>query len=734
VNVKPKVTVLVSTYASEAFIAECLQNLENQTFASSLEIVVVDAASPQNERTIVEEFQKKHSNIRYIRPPTRITVYEAWNLAIREAKGEYLISASTNDQLAPNAIESLAGFLDEHPDVALVYGDSYLTETPHESFGRHTRTGAFQWLDYSYESLLQVCQIGPHPMWRKSVHSDVGYFDESYLACSDQDFWLRLGRKHRLAHVCAFTGLYWVSPDALSRKGTRPLIEAAEIRAKHQKEYVQHLKNEATRLVDGGDKLHAVEIAKKITAFSLQSAQLFHVLAEGYFDLGMFDQAIAAFKNSLSLEPTNLGLIQNFLRVCRSRELYPEALEFIKSLKVEDSYVEHLLGIGRIEVVNDRPLVSAILSTYNSANHIRGCLDSLVAQTLRNDLEILVIDSNSQQNEGDIVREYQKKHSNIRYLRTDKRETIYAAWNRGVKMSRGKYLTNANADDRLRNDALEILAHELDQREVGIVYSDTLITNQENETYNVNTAHSVWRQPDFNIQQMLMYCPFGPQPMWKRSAHEKIGVFEPQYTIAGDYEFFLRIAWKYGAYHVAQPLGLFLLHGTSLSHADQPRLMAEVRSFLTWYRTHIPIEQIYGIPAHLQTDAVKVKAMSHFATSLIMFPFNNFEESELLYRKVLRVGGFDGSVQNNLALILLQQNRRAEGLELLKAAAPHSLAAGRNWERLQKNSSEKCELVQMSLDTAGFDLPELLPTELSIIPCSQYFNLKAQPSKAVCAA
>lgn len=732
-NPEPKVTALVSTYASEDFIAQCLQNLEDQTLAASLEILVVDAASPQSEGKIISEFQKKYSNIRYIRTAERISVYEAWNLAIREAKGQYVISASTNDQLAPNALEVMAGFLDQNSDIALVYGDSYLTETPHENFQKHSRTGVFQWPDYTYENLLQACQVGPHPMWRKKVHESVGYFDESYVACSDQDFWLRLGEKHQLAHIALFTGLYWVSPDALSRKGTRPLIEAAEIRAKHQKEYVNKLRNDVTKLVSHGDKLRAAQISKHAATFSLQSAQLYHVLAEGYFDSGMFGLAIEAFKSALTLEPSNLGLIQNFLRVCRSRELYPEALEFIKSLHTEDPYVQHLLDIstiGKVEVVDSQPLVSAIVSTYNSSRHIRGCLDTLVSQTLGNNLEIIVINSNSQENEEAIVQEYQKKHSNIRYLRTEKRETIYAAWNRGVKMSRGKYLTNANTDDRLRKDALEILAKELDQRDVGIVYSDTLITHQENETYENNTAHSVWRQPDFSIRQMLMYCPFGPQPMWRRSVHEKIGVFEPQYTIAGDYEFFLRIAWKYGAHHIAEPLGLFLLHGTSLSHADQPRLMAEVRSFLTWYRTHIPIEQIYGIPLRLQTDAVKTKAISHFATSLILFPFSNFEETELLYRKALRLGGFDASMQNNLALILLQQGRREEGLENLKSASPHSLAAGRNWERLQKNLPEKYELVQMSLDTRDFDLPDLLPSELSIIPCAQYFDLKIHHSKA----
>jgi glycosyltransferase involved in cell wall biosynthesis len=217
-SVSPSVSIIISSYASEAFIAECLSDLLAQTIADQLEIIVIDAASPQNERVIVEQFQQLHPNISYIRTKSRIGIYEAWNLAIRNSTAQYILSFSTNDRLAPYACETLKGALDANPDAMLVYGNTWLTLTPHQTFDNHTPCSSFEWPEYSFDFILNNCCVGPHPMWRRAVHEDVGYFDESFVAIGDQEMWLRIAERFRLLHLPVFTGLYWYSDDGVGNK------------------------------------------------------------------------------------------------------------------------------------------------------------------------------------------------------------------------------------------------------------------------------------------------------------------------------------------------------------------------------------------------------------------------------------------------------------------------------------------------------------------------------------
>ncbi len=320
---KYDITVIVSSYSSEEFIRECLEDLENQTIADEMEIIVVDAASPQNERAVVAEFQNRYDNITYIRTNERIGVYAAWNMAIRIARGKYITPFSTNDRLRVDAYEIMKRALDRNPDVMLVYGDTYLTQIPHETFERHTLSGAFQWPEYSFDDLLKTCLVGPHPMWRRSVHKEIGYFDEKYIAIGDQEFWLRMGEKFRLLHIPEFTGLYWNSEDGLSNKREITDPEISEIRSIYQQRHRNRTEQETVETTRHKARETAAIDSKNSPITS-------HTITAD--DDNILNDSIIGYLNILERNQNDIKALHNLGRLCAASGRISEARVFYNRL------------------------------------------------------------------------------------------------------------------------------------------------------------------------------------------------------------------------------------------------------------------------------------------------------------------------------------------------------------------------------------------------------------------
>ncbi|MBM3801338.1 MAG: glycosyltransferase [Acidimicrobiia bacterium] len=287
-------------------------------------------------------------------------------------------------------------------------------------------------------------------------------------------------------------------------------------------------------------------------------------------------------------------------------------------------------GVGRYRV-------SAIVSTYKSGRFIEGRLKDLLAQTLGDQLEIVVVDSGSPENEGAIVRRYQQQHPNIQYVRTEQRENLYQAWNRGIRASSGEYLTNANTDDRLRPDALEVLAGELDRYPaIGLVYADFWITGFENQVFGSHICTGYSSKPDYQPNLMLAGCHMGPQPMWRRSIHGEIGYFDESFCAAGDYEFWCRLALRHPMKHVREFLGLYLHNGDGVSNGNLQRSWAEAQRVQDMYRHRFPLP-----PANLPTGFYCREAVrSGRYVNIGMVTFNRLEFTKQAIEAVVRLTDF----------------------------------------------------------------------------------------------
>jgi glycosyltransferase involved in cell wall biosynthesis len=107
-------------------------------------------------------------------------------------------------------------------------------------------------------------------------------------------------------------------------------------------------------------------------------------------------------------------------------------------------------GKELIAMMEQVPLVSAIIAAYNREAYLSDAIESIMNQTYRN-LEIIVIDDGSTDNTKEVALRFAPL---VRYY-YQPNGGIAAAWNRGIKLASGDFFAFLDADDLWTDNKIE---------------------------------------------------------------------------------------------------------------------------------------------------------------------------------------------------------------------------------------------------------------------------------------
>lgn len=116
------ITVFTPTYNRAHLLPRLFQTLKMQT-AQDFEWIIVDDASDDDTETVVQQFREVRTlfPIRYYKQKHG-GKHRAMNLAVQRAKGKYFFIVDSDDWLPENAIELIAGWLQEIQGVSSLCG------------------------------------------------------------------------------------------------------------------------------------------------------------------------------------------------------------------------------------------------------------------------------------------------------------------------------------------------------------------------------------------------------------------------------------------------------------------------------------------------------------------------------------------------------------------------------------------------------------------------------------
>ncbi len=177
------ISVLMTAYNRQQFIAEAIESVINSTY-NHWELIIVDDGSKDQTVEIAETYRQKDSRIRLYVNEKNLGDYPNRNRAASYAKGGYLLYVDSDDTLRPDTLEMLAMVVHQFPQLKFAsYTPLKITEPVLMDAAASIRKHFFE---------TPVLMHGPVAMFiNKSFFEELKGFPEKYGPANDMYFNLK---------------------------------------------------------------------------------------------------------------------------------------------------------------------------------------------------------------------------------------------------------------------------------------------------------------------------------------------------------------------------------------------------------------------------------------------------------------------------------------------------------------------------------------------------------------
>ncbi len=259
------------------YLHKALDSIYQQTF-KDYEVIFWDNKSTDNSADIALSYGKP---LRYFQGEDFLPLGAARNLAIENARGEYIAFLDCDDEWLPEKLEKQVHFLDSNKEIALVYSDSYFIDEK----GRVRKKTFFNFLKpfkgYVFNKLILDNFI---PLLtviiRKDVLNKVGIFNPIYNINEEHDLWLKVAENYSIDFIN--------QPLAKYRSHDGNISKNLELWVDETFQIMRYWLNKKPKLKE-----------ELKTEIKLKNIRLYSRLAIYYFNKHKYEKTARSFINSI---------------------------------------------------------------------------------------------------------------------------------------------------------------------------------------------------------------------------------------------------------------------------------------------------------------------------------------------------------------------------------------------------------------------------------------------------
>lgn len=193
ISANPLVSVYITNYNYGAFIKESIESVLNQSL-QNFELLIIDDGSTDNSKEIIENY-RDHDKVKIIYQQNKgLNITN--NIAMRAAKGKYLMRLDADDFLENDALKLMSDVLEENHEIGLIFPDYYYIDAS------SNRTGEEKRHDFEKDvSLFDQPAHGACTMIKLRFLRDLGGYNESFTCQDGYDLWIKFIMHYKITNI-----------------------------------------------------------------------------------------------------------------------------------------------------------------------------------------------------------------------------------------------------------------------------------------------------------------------------------------------------------------------------------------------------------------------------------------------------------------------------------------------------------------------------------------------------
>ncbi|MFH1868828.1 MAG: glycosyltransferase [Candidatus Omnitrophota bacterium] len=190
---RPLVTVYITNHNYARYLRKAIDTVLSQTM-QDFELIIIDDGSKDNSQEIIKEYENKKGVRAIYQRNKGLNVSN--NIALRSARGKFIIRLDADDYLDRNALLLMSNVLKNNDKIAIVFSDYYYSDANDNIIGMERR--------FSFDkevSLYDKPAHGACSMIRVRCLQNLGGYSENYQCQDGYDLWLKLIERYKVENI-----------------------------------------------------------------------------------------------------------------------------------------------------------------------------------------------------------------------------------------------------------------------------------------------------------------------------------------------------------------------------------------------------------------------------------------------------------------------------------------------------------------------------------------------------